>query len=221
MKNKLSFLFLFCCIGLYAQTESTTEEQPHKKINHEVGVNTTLLFKQILSLSDNTIPQSPYTFTYKMTRNNKGIRLGIGGNTSTNNEKQTSFADNKTINLSKANARIGFEWQKDIGKKWKAWFGTDAIAGVNINENISDSGFDQVAIGTKTKSIGLGLVFGAEWRFNQHFSLATESSLNGILTNKTDYTKFGARTQDDINKTSKGQEFNTVLPTSIFLAYKF
>jgi hypothetical protein len=220
MKNKITIVFLFLGIHLFAQNENT-DETPKIRFQHEVGVNTTLLLKQVLSFSDNTIPLSPYTFTYKMIRKNKGIRFGIGGSFTSNVEKQTSFADNKTVNNQKGSARLGFEWQKNVGKKWKSWFGVDALGGISVVENVSDSGFDQVSIGTSNNSYGLGVVFGAEWRFNEHFSLATESSFNGVFTEKSDYTTFAARTQDDISKSTSGKDFSTVLPTSIFLVYKF
>jgi hypothetical protein len=217
MKNIIFLLSFFSFFTLSAQ-ETIVEKN---NIRHEIGVNATLLFKQVLSLSDAKIPVSPYIFTYKMLGKKSGFRAAFGMNMVSNNESQSTFADNKTIKNESANARIGYEWQRAINPKWNVWFGTDLIGSYTNNTNIADSGFDRVSIGSRSQGIGGALALGAEWRFNTHFSIATETSLGVIYINKDDTTKFSGGTQEDTGKTSKGREISSQAPTSIFLVYKF
>ncbi len=217
MKNLIFLLCIFSFTALFGQ-ETLVEKT---KIRHEIGVNTTLLFKQVLSLSDAKIPVSPYIFTYKALGGKSGFRAALGMNITSSKESQSTFADSKTLKNESANARIGYEWQRAINPKWNVWFGTDLIGNYTNNTNIADSGFDRVSIGSRSKGIGAALALGAEWRFNPHFSIATETSLGGTYLIKDDTTKFAGGTQEDTGKTSKGHEISSQAPTSIFLVYKF
>jgi hypothetical protein len=217
MKNLIFLLSLLPFTALFAQ-ETVVEKI---QIRHEIGVNSTLLFKQILSLSDAKIPVSPYIFTYKLLGKKSGFRAAFGMNITSNKESQSTFADSKTLKNESANVRIGYEWQRAINPKWNVWFGTDLIGSYTNNTNIADSGFDRVSIGSRSQGIGGALALGAEWRFNTHFSIATETSLGATSINKDDTTKFSGGTQEDVGKTSTGREISSQAPTSIFLVYKF
>jgi Outer membrane protein beta-barrel domain len=219
MKNKIliiSFLGIFT--HLKAQ-ETISSEKVKTKV--EIGVNTTLLFKQVFNFSDAKIATSPYVFTFKALRHQRGFRMGLGLNINTNNERQTTFADNKTVNNQSANLRLGYEWQRAVSPKWNVWFGTDLIGSYNNVGNTTDSGFDRVTISTKSQGAGLSLAFGAEWRFNEHFSIATEANLGAIRVKKIDGTSFSGGTQDDVEKINKSTDIATQTPTSLFLVYKF
>ncbi len=217
MKN-LFFLFIL----LFATAAKVQEQAVEKsRFRHEIGVNTTLLLKQIINFSDTKIAISPYAFTYKMLKNNKGLRFGVGMNLNSINEKQTTFADNKTNLNQNANVRLGFEIQRMVNQKWNAWVGFDAVASYTNNSNIVDSGFDRVSIGNRTKGAGLAFALGAEWRFNKHFSIATEANIAALYNIKDDTTKFYGGTQEDIGKTSKGYDIMTQMPSSFFVIYKF
>ncbi len=217
MKN-----LFFLLILLFASTAKAQEKAVEKpKIHHEIGVNTTLLLKQIINFGDTKIAISPYAFTYKMLKNNKGLRFGIGMNLSSINERQLTFADNKTNLNQNANLRLGFEMQRAINSKWNTWVGFDAVANYTNNTNINDSGFDRVSIGNRTKGAGMAIALGAEWRFNKHFSIATEANLAALYNIKDDTVKFYGGTQEDIGKTSKGYDIITQMPSSFFVVYQF
>lgn len=216
MKNIFLSLMIFSFFSVFAQENI---EKP--KIKYEIGVNTTLLIKQVLSFSDNKIANSPYAIVMKLTRKTQGIRLAFGGNLSSVNERQANFADNKTIQNESANFRIGYEFQKNIGTHWKAWLGIDFLGAYTNSFSNSDSGFDRVAIGSKNKAFGTGVALGTEWLINEHFSLGSEANISALWGNKNDYTTFFLGTQNDLSKGGKTKDLNVLLPTSIFFTYKF
>ena len=216
MKNIVLNLLLLISTCVFAQ-----ENIEKTKLEYEIGVNATLLIKQVLSFSDNKIVNSPYAIVFKCTQKNQGLRIGIGGSLSSANEKQADFADNKTTTNQSANFRIGYELQKKVGKNWKAWIGADFVGAYFNIANETDSGFDRVAIGSSNKSFGGGLAFGTQWHFNEHFSIGSEANINVLFGNKNEYTTFSAGTQNDITKGGKTKDLNVLMPTSIFFMYKF
>lgn len=221
MKNLIFVLFL----AIFSQkimAQDVVAEQPKPKVQIELGLNTTLLVKQLLDFgSTGKIPVSPYIFTAKRIKNKQAIRFGAGFSLLKDKETFGTFADSKTAKNNSANLRLGYEWRHELNSKWIAWTGMDATWSYKYNANAVDSGFDNVTIGNTTNGVGLSLVLGVEYSFLKNISVGCEGAINGIYNLKSSSTIFDGGTQEDIKNNTTGTEFSTLMPTSLFILIKF
>ena len=223
MKNLTFILFLaFFSQKTMAQEVAAVVEQPKPKAQLELGLNTTLLLKQILDFgSTGKIPVSPYIFTVKRIKNKQAIRFGAGFSLQKDKETFGTFADSKTAKNNSANLRLGYELQHQLNSKWNAWTGLDATWAYKYTANAVDSGFDNVTIGNTVNGVGLSLVLGVEYSFLKNVSVGCEGAINGIYNLKSATTIFDGGTQDDLKNNTTGNEFSTLMPTSLFVLLKF
>jgi hypothetical protein len=226
IKSFIFFSFFLCSIAQYSNAQEVIApppppETPKIKLQHEVGINATLLVKQFLSFGANSnIPISPYIFAYKLTRKGHGIRLGAGVTSVSLTETQETFADTKTITNESINARFGYEYQHLLGEKWTSWVGLDAVYGNMINKNISDSGFDRVTLSNGISNKGGALALGLQYNINKHLSIATEANVQATYQINAERKAFSSSGQPTSDKTSKGWNISTLAPTSIFIIFK-
>lgn len=229
MRKALLLFFVANSILLQAQ-DSTS----HKKIEHEIGFNTVLLVKQIISNSPNTtLPQLPYQVVYTLHFNNKyGIRAGIGFNQSSTETTIQGLSAPRTTKTLSAAYRLGVNNNFLNFKR----FTCNAFADLTLEQSnlttetqtSSGSGFvSDDKITNKSLSSGAEIGFGIKYSFNKHISLYTEVPLQCALTktNETDQQMFmdnGSIVNMQTTVTSsKGLSTKIFLPTTLFLNILF
>ncbi len=206
----LAILFLSIINRIYSQ------EEPSFK-RHEVGFNATLFVKQILNFSSNSIPFSPYQFTYKyLTKKGVNFRLGSGVSSSKTTETVPKSDPKVTKNYS-LHHRLGIEKQSVINKHWKCYYGVD----LTYDYSDSKSDFGTSSIRDIGSGFGAGPVLGIQYYINDRLSFYTEASmLYTNITTKTDSNN-SANPQQNQSKKLHDISANTILPTTLFFAIKF
>ncbi len=200
--------------------QSAFAQEGFKTLQHEVGISTALLQNIVVNQGE----AQPYTFSYKLISGDKAIRLGIGATFDRVFSREEGFADSETnINYS-TDLRIGYEWRKALGdkKRWLAYVGMDLIALQGMDKTIIDSGFDKVSEYERSLGLGLGSAVGLQFYINEHLSLSTEGAIYFVGQENTSARLFQNFPDfDDVLNTTQEFHFNSILPTSIYLNYKF
>jgi hypothetical protein len=210
LKSLLITLFSLFSLNSFAQDETAA-----KTYRHELGLNTTLLIKQVFSFNSNNIPFSPYLVTYRYTLNKKArLRAGAGilAQKTTFTQEDIDKRFSKSYNL---DFRFGIEKQAALTDRWKAYYGVDIT--YTYNETLSESSFG--SFNNQVKGFGAGPIAGIQFYLNKRISLFAEASLYySDLNDRTvniSTSPFGqnSRTHSNI---LKGE---IMIPTTLYLAF--
>lgn len=194
MKKIILVLLILFSINCIAQ--DNTDAPKTWKFNHEIGVNTTLLLKQVFNLSNNTFSTLPYNLTYKLIHKKWAIRLGTGislinskvktSTTSTGTNAPPPGPDAEIPTENKSTDffyRLGWEYQFDLGKGIIAYSGLDFAGqyGESYSQNSllfnnlpNSYSFIKTTNDLKTNVYGGGIVAGIQIYLTKHLSLFTE-----------------------------------------------
>ena len=181
MKKRICLFFLLISAHCFAQDSVAT-----KKISNEIGVNSVLLIKQVLSNNpSNTLSQLPYQVIYTLHFNKSGIgvRLGLGINqSSTETEIQGLNSPRKTTSFS-SSIRLGINKNFVTYKKIVCNAFLD-ITNDQANSETTTETTDQFNVSTlrekissKSSSTGGEIGFGVKYCFNKHIALYIETPL--------------------------------------------
>ena len=200
----------------------------HHELQLEAGAFANQLFR-VFGLVKNGEPYkaSPYFAAYKYrlsTKNDKTgtIRLGLGGIFDRREETVGGFADLKQTDTTSFNARLGFEFQRDLGDNFKWFFGADAILQNNQKRLYSDSGVDQIVDKTIGWTKGIGLMMGIRWDFTDRASIGSEMNLQFLNFQGERTLNFTANPQ--FNKiVSRVNNSNTSFlgPANVYVSWRF
>jgi len=204
MKNTKAFILiavLLLSLGSFAQDTTKTKVPKERcSITNEIGLNTTYLLKQILSLSGNQFQLLPYDLTYKMIFKHSAIRIGAGAvvsNSTTSNSTTVVIPSTTTIpgpdqlapninNSATVYYRAGWEHRFLLGQRFLVYAGLDLVGqyGKIVNQYSSlDNGLpnDYYFYKNNSKSIttayGGGPVAGMQFFFTKSLSVFTEVPL--------------------------------------------
>lgn len=193
--KKIIFLSLFLfSTSCFSQNDSTEK----CNFDHEIGINTTMLLKQIFNLSNNTFPTLPYDLTYKLiSENNKwAIRGGVGITLNNSSVSSTITSTNQnqtpggpdaivptTNNSTNLFYRMGWEQRFVIDGRFLPYAGFD-IAGQfgnsksqssNVSNNLPFSySYTKTRDNILTMMYGGGPVAGIQFFLTKKVSLFTE-----------------------------------------------
>jgi hypothetical protein len=210
--NRSIFFLLLCIFPIMVFSQDSTS----RKKKHEIGMNTTLLIKQVLGLNSTNIPFSPYLLTYRYAINsNTNFRAGAGlivqKTASTENDINKRYSKSYAMDY-----RIGIEKQNRLTERWKAYYGIDLI--YTYSEILSETSFG--SFNNQVKGYGAGPVVGIQFYLNKRMSLFAEASL--YYSNVDERTKNTSTSPFGQNSTSHSNilrgEFK--LPTTLYLAFK-
>lgn len=216
----LLFTFLvFCSLLANASPDSTVVKT---KVEHQVFVNGTFFIKQLISLSNANLTISPYIIGYKCVFNDKhALRFSLGGNYAAS--KQTP--DSTLVKINKSGSvdyRVGYEFQHKFGKRWAIFAGADVMNSYTLSSSRANTNFDIVTTSSTGWSIGGGPVLGIQLNLHKNVALFTECALYynySETRTKTNSMNFPVL---NVNKvTSYDQKAQFVLPTSIYITFKF
>ena len=127
--------FLLTVVAAFAQTHLAEQDTLRHK---EVGVDVTRLVLSMLSTNDVTAV-TPYIFTFKSIKNNKGFRIGLGMDASGLKRTEDNNVDVQTNDFF-VNLRLGHEWQFPLTKRWMTYIGADGVLGYSNSKSVSTAG---------------------------------------------------------------------------------
>lgn len=207
----LSFMFFsLCCFSQQVTPTDTTKKSCSCKFNHEVGINSTLLLKQIFNLSNNTFTTLPYDATYKLIFGNMAVRVGAGI-TMNNSAAQTTTSSTSqnqspqgpdpqvptTNNSTNFFYRVGWEYRFALDSKWMAYGGLDFAGQYGTSYSQSSQVFNNLPASynyTKTtdeltlNAYGGGPVAGIQFFIAKRISIATEIPVYFMYTKQEEIT---------------------------------
>ncbi len=200
----------------------------HHELQLEAGAFANQLFRVFGLVKDGEpYKASPYFAAYKYRLSTKSdktgtIRLGLGGIFDRREETIGGFADLKQTDTTSFNARLGFEFQRDLGDNFKWFFGVDAILQNNQKRLYSDSGVDQIVDKTIGWTKGVGLMMGIRWDFTDRASIGSEMNLQFLNFQGEQTIKFTANPQFDKTIRRVNNSNTSFLgPANVYLSWRF
>lgn len=217
--NKLFILLLVNLITLtsYSQNNNTSTEK--KKRRTEIGINVTNLLNTIIDLTDNDPVEEPFDFVFKKLGYESAFRLhfGIIGNKQRdqNNIDLTTFVTN-------LNLKLGQEWRKNLLTRFDFIYGYDFILGYNFT-SIENEGFgDDVITFTNHQLIfGPEVFLGVIFHINERLYISTQASINFLYDNNRQKVEDSSNFLPDDTEKTNGFNFQTNIPKSLHLFFKF
>lgn len=233
MKKTLLVIILIASFSIIKAQDSIQA----KKISHEIGFNSVLLIKQIISNNPaSTLEQLPYQVIYSLNfSTNYSLRLGLGIN---QNKIETEI---QGLNQPRITNTMNGAYRLGLGKNFVSYkkiicnvFGditfdhshikTTTVSTTNTFPSPTDI---KQELNNISNSPGFEIGFGLKYQFNKHIALYTETPLQfkQTTTKETDHTTstqngFIVDAQSTITS-SKGSSIKVFLPTTLFLMISF
>lgn len=200
----------------------------HHELQLEAGAFANQLFRVFGLVKDGEpYKASPYFAAYKYRLSTKSdktgtIRLGLGGIFDRREETVGGFADTKQNDTTSFNARLGFEFQRDLGDNFKWFFGADAILQNNQKRLYSDSGVDQIVDKTIGWTKGVGLMMGIRWDFTDRASIGSEMNLQFLNFQGEQTLNFTANPQfNKVVRRVNNSNTSFLGPANVYLSWRF
>ena len=207
---------LLCVYSFTLFSQDTTKTVKHKrKVYNEVGINATLLLRQVFGSSSSSVTPLPYNLTYKLIVGKWAVRTGFG--ISINNTTSEGYTSNQNsfyqtppdqyvpsyTNSKDYYFRLGAEYRFHIGRKLLVYTGID-IAGQSLNTKSQTCNmnnelpnfyqFTKTNSSTTSGAIGIGPVVGIQFYCTKRFSVYTEIPFyymtNRLNTQSTTYSNY-------------------------------
>jgi hypothetical protein len=224
MTRHLTLILAFClCWGaVAAQEEPERPARPRPAISHELGVNFTNILNKIVKITPDSANENPYLLTYRLGYGRFGLRLGAGGRNRFTEQREEGFADSESNRNSAFDARVGLDYRLELGRRFSGSFGLDAVGKWRKQKNVVDSGFDVIERVDQFQGLGGGPFVGLHFWVNPRLGFYTEATFY-MLYGKRDTARI-FRNFPELNDQifrETNEELITILPSSIFLIYRF
>jgi|GEM_PF-5665945 len=221
-------IILFIVFHGFIKSQDTT-----KKINHEIGFNTVLLVKQLLSNNPtSTLQQSPYLIFYNLYFKDKaGIRAGLGLFT---NKIKTTIEGQPEPRLTVQNSvdlRLGFSYNflKQNRITFNAFidgiYGNSSFHTTNTQTIMSTPGTGTITATSEdaTTNTGGQAGIGVKYNLHKYLSLYIEVPVRYIASSTKTETKTTRTSFPDQKNSSKSASAGSdiMLPTTLYLVLRF
>lgn len=223
---------LFFSLALVLSLNLAAQENFDSDNKNEFGLDVTgfIRFFTQFQANDDYAYNPVYYLTYRRLFDVGNIRFGIGGDYD-RIENSTGFTDSLTfMNQSSAvSARLGWEWQTSLSKRWLAYYGADfkfTYSSGNNEANYFNGGYAQ-GYEYKARTVGFSPVLGIRFKINSRISLLTEASLSFYyLTfeylNKSKPLYSGLPEQEDTKHPTTHSFYTTFQqPISVYFVFNF
>jgi hypothetical protein len=209
-----------------------------KKFKHEVGFNTVLLIKQLISNNANsatsTLPQLPYQLIYTMHyKDLYGFRLGVGFTSTESESIITGQPKPKVTTTSSGAYRAGLNYNfVRYGKITSNCF-LDGIYERNSLKTITSTtvpagpfgGTAENVVETQevTSGSGISIGLGLKYSFNKHISVYTEIpvQMKNLYTSAKESDTTAGIENFTTSTSANERTVRIILPTTIFLTISF
>lgn len=238
-------LFLLACFAPACLLAD--DSIPNRITKNEIGINATLLLKQVINFSNSSFVMQPYALTYKRIMNNYALRFGLGINL--NREEAMSGAlIGPGVNLpaipvynraTVLDFRAGIERRLPIERRMLVYFGLDMVAStfkeeslsVVINDNLPTYyTYSKSSLTTTNYQFGGGPVVGFQWMISKRIGLFTETPVYFLYNKSKEQTNDlfinnfgGGEIIDENSETneSSGMNISVTLPVTLYLSFRF
>lgn len=202
------------------------EEEPVKKrieISNELGVNFTHILDRIVRINQDSANLNPYLLTYRLGLGRKwGVRLGAGGRNKFTEVREEGFADSESNRITALDVRLGFDYRLQLGRRFEGSFGLDGVAKWSKDKEVIDSGFDVIERVQQFEGFGGGPFVGLHFWITPNLGIYTEATFY-LIYGKRDsariFHNFPELNDQIFRETT--EDLVTILPSSIFLIYRF
>ena len=114
--------------------------------------------------------------------------------------------------------RAGFEYQHEVGRRWKMNVGVDYIGSTTRFVNSFSNGFEVVTSENASITHGVGPTLSFQYYISPRISLFTRSGIFYSITNGIAQTTFSVNSQNNTKTTTTSNEMEFTFPSSIFVA---
>jgi hypothetical protein len=220
------FIFIFAI--LFCGTLNAQEQNKEKSrkilppMTHQIGINSSFLLNKVFKSLDDSINATPYMLTYRFGLGHFGLRLGAGGASKYSLVQEEGYADSKLFSKKSLDIRVGFDYEKNLGRRFKGTFALDFLTKRFIQKDVTDSGFDVIEKVNQKIAYGAGPSIGMSYWFSEKIGIYTEASfymLYGNTDNGRIFKNF-PELNDQLFR-EKTEDLVTILPSSIFIVFKF
>ncbi len=183
-----------CClfVMLLLTSQAMAQDAPEENffandMKHEFGVNMTTILSTVLGNELNGLDPGRFPISYKrLLKNNKALRLGIGGNVSFRNTDNFNAENRQNAVI----ARVGFEKRWLFEKRWMVYAGLDFMFDYASERNTVNTPTDFVILSINRKGVGIGPVYGMQFAITPRLVLGTEGSLYAFYHNEKQKSEF-------------------------------
>lgn len=217
MNFRIHFTVLFllsCCSLLKSQEESLWFSRPPST---EFHLNVTNTLTAIFNSQGNQSNVDPYQLTIKY-----GNKHAFRFSGAVNIFNRTSDASINFLNIRESNfrTRFGYEKRAVMARKFALYYGVDFALNYFI-ERSESSFFSGTVFVIKDKTIqyGAGPALGLMYHINSNISISTEAFAYFFLF-KRERSEPGP-TGVDNTITESGTRFQPIVPSSLYLCFKF
>ena len=245
-------LLVFCVYSFIMFSQDSTKTiKPKRTIFNEVGINASLLLRQVFGSSASSITPLPYDLTYKLIIKKTAVRVGLGINIKNTTTINTSYSSNyqttpdlllpNYTNSTSYYYRVGFEYRFRISRKFLVYTGVDIVGQSSntklqnnyMNNNLPNSYDYSKTNSTITSSgVGAGPVIGIQFYCTKRFSIYTEIPFYYMKTTQNTQTNQYANSYPSSSsnyvQTYSGttqhittSTFSITIPATLYMAVKF
>jgi len=217
----MAFALICFSLALKAQQSTSIERiWDSDGINVEVGTNASFFINNFFNITglDNPVFDDPFGFTGRLIRNDWALSGGINGQMFKLSSSELDSTRNRTSINNTINSRFGFEYQREIGKRWKFNVGLDYRYENQRSLNEFLNGFEKVTSETASNTHGFGPTMGLQFYISPRVSLFTQSGAFYLFGKSVSQNTFEINSRNNTKTTSETSEVRFVLPTSIFVA---
>lgn len=220
------FIFTLLLLGiagsLFGQ-EEIPEVKKHLTYSSELGVNFTNILNKFVKINRDSANENPYLLTYRLGIGNKwGVRLAAGGSNKFVEKREEGFADSESNRKTNLDARVGFDYRLHLGRRFEGSFGADAVGKWRKDKQVIDSGFDKIEKVEQFEGYGGGPFIGLHFWITPNLGIYTEATFYMIYGKRDSariFKNFPELNDQIFRETT--EDLVTILPSSIFLIYRF
>lgn len=234
MTRFITIILLCFALGTIRAQDSARVEPGHL-LNHEIGFNTVLLVKQLISNNPtNTLSQSPYVVFYNLYyKDMVGLRIGAGISNSTNKTKIDDQPFPRKTTVNSTDLRVGFSY--NFLQKGPLTFNCFAdyiieshkVSTINTTTvQVSPNPVEEQTITTEDKTTGAGGQIGVGLKYNLLKNLSIYAELPFLFVNEKVSSRVNIHSDSGIpddetisTSTTTGSRF--IIPTTIYLVLRF
>lgn len=215
-------LGLFCWPQNSLSAQEEREHRAKQRYGHELGLNATALLDKLLRFQGDSAAVNPYLLNYRFSRGRIGLRFSAGGRHHFERNTQDGFRDSESDRLTIVDARLGLDYRFRFGRRFAGNFGVDAVSKWRYDRNVIDSGFDVVTRTEQFSAWGAGPAVSLTFWLTPHLGLCTEAAfylLYGETERARNFKNF-PELDDEIFRENT-EDFSTILPSNLFVIYRF
>jgi len=225
MTNKICITLLLI-VGCSHAAMSQEKESSNSRIwnsegvNYEIGTNASFFIGNFLNITGLGDPvfNDPFGFTGRLIRNDFAFGVAIQGSMLQQDFQELDSSRNRNTVNNSLFYRAGFEYQHEVGRRWKMNVGVDYIGSTTRFVNSFSNGFEVVTSENASITHGVGPTLSFQYYISPRISLFTRSGIFYSITNGIAQTTFSVNSQNNTKTTTTSNEMEFTFPSSIFVA---